>query len=79
MEGSTEGVSPAWTRGCSGPSAVLATGRSWRWGGPIPPFTLYRPAFRLSCDADLGKPLRRNRIVINLSRATEGWVIAIEA
>jgi hypothetical protein len=34
-------------------------------GGPIPPFTFYRCGFRLSCDADLGKPLHRDRIVIN--------------
>jgi hypothetical protein len=64
MEGSTEGVFRAGPGVCSGSPAVLATAPG-RWGGPIPPFTFYWFGFRPSCDADLGKPLRRNRIVIN--------------
>ncbi|GAA2919464.1 hypothetical protein GCM10011428_39700 [Streptomyces violaceus] len=59
MEGSTEGL-------CSGSPAVLATGCSRRWGGPIPPCTFYRCVFRLPCDADLEKPVGRDRIVINV-------------
>ncbi|OEJ49446.1 hypothetical protein BGK72_00005 [Streptomyces agglomeratus] len=65
MEGPTEGVCSIGSRGCSGSSAVLATGCSWRWGGPVPPFTFYRSGFRPSCDGDLGKPLHRDCIVIN--------------
>ncbi|GHG19459.1 hypothetical protein Shyd_71900 [Streptomyces hydrogenans] len=63
MEGSTEGACPAGSKGCSG--SVLATGCSWRWGGPVPPFTFYRCGFRARCDGGFKEPLRRDRIVIS--------------
>ena len=36
MEGATEGASAVRSRGCSGPSAVLATGASWKVGRAYP-------------------------------------------
>ncbi|MYW47288.1 hypothetical protein [Streptomyces sp. SID161] len=41
-------------------------------GGPIPPFTFCRFGFRLSCDAGLEEPLRRDRIVVKAT-AADRW------